>query len=1015
MTQLARKLRITDYFSLGWGTMGGVGWLVVMDDWLTRGGPLGGILGFAIGGVLLLPIGYVYGKLVMAMPDASGEVAYTASVFPQPVSFFTGWMMMLAYFIVCPWEAVAVGRIAGYIFPALDSIELYRVAGKPVYLPHLAIGLGLTGLLTLLNYRGIRLSATFQNWTTFGTLALFVVFVGIGVTRGSTSNFPPLFTHTPFISILLVLQIVPYFMTGYESVTKAAEEANPEFRSRSFLRAIWAAIIVGFLFYIIVIAAVGFVAPWHELDRRSLHDRGRIRACNRLALDRQHHSGFSASLPVQGVQRKLRSRQPLAVCDGKARFGGRSFGKSPSEKSDARNSSALGRFRYGRVHVPRQRDPHPDNRRRLPRLCDRMVCCLRRLSANESPAARTHNRVAGCVRGARYGADEDFAFRSWPLFWMGMACARFLVSHWNSHRPPSRFTTCQQRKCSGELGETFMTIARRITLLFLVAVSSLTFAADRPFDLVIIKGHIVDGTGSPWYSGDIGIRDGRIAAIGNLSESGRKRTIDAAGKVIAPGFIDMLGQSETTILVDPRLPSKIFQGITTEVTGEGGSIAPLNDAIIEADLPGYEHYKIKPDWRTFRQYFVRLEKQGIGINLASYVGATQVRRMVLGDADVQPTAEQLEKMKALVRDAMREGAVGVSTSLEYAPAPYAKTEEIIALAGEAAKFGGIYATHMRSESDSILESIDESLRIGREAHIPVEIWHIKVAGKNNWGRMPDVIAKINQARAQGADISANTYAYTAWFNSMSAFIPPWAHDGGDLKLIERLKDPSTRARIRKDMTTPSKDWDNEWDEISGPQDIMIGVVQNAELKKFQGKRLSDVAQAWNKDPMDALFDLLIEDKAFTSCAVFGMSEPDVALALQQPWVSVDNDSSGTSPDGILGEEHPHPRAYGTFPRILRKYVREEKKLTLEDAIRKFAALPAQRMHFNDRGVLKQGMWADVVIFDPETVRDLATFDNPNQLSQGMEFVLVNGVPVIENGKMTGALPGKVLRGAGFTP
>jgi len=560
-----------------------------------------------------------------------------------------------------------------------------------------------------------------------------------------------------------------------------------------------------------------------------------------------------------------------------------------------------------------------------------------------------------------------------------------------------------------------MTGARRLTLLILLTLSAFVFAADRPFDLVIIKGHVVDGTGSPWYSGDIGIRDGRIAAIGNLSESARKRTIDAGGKVVAPGFIDMLGQSETTLLVDPRLPSKIFQGITTEVTGEGGSIAPLNDTIIEADRPGYEHYKITPDWRTFRQYFARLEKQGMGINLASYVGATQVRRMVLGDADVQPTSEQLESMKALVRDAMHEGAVGVSTSLEYAPAPYAKTEEIIALASEAAKFGGIYATHMRSESDNVLASIDESLRIGREAHIPVEIWHIKVAGKKNWGRMPEVVAKINQARAQGADISANTYAYPAWFNSMSAFIPPWAHDGGDFKLIERLKDPATRARIRKDMETPSKDWDNEWDEISGPQDVMIGVVQNPVLKKFQGKRLSDVAQDWSKDPMDALFDLLIEDKAFTSCAVFGMSEPDVALALEQPWVSVDNDSSGTSPDGILGEEHPHPRAYGTFPRILRKYVREEKKLTLEDAIRKFSALPAQRMRFADRGVLKQGMWADVVIFDPQTVRDLATFDNPNQLSQGMEFVLVNGVPVIEHGKMTGALPGRVLRGAGFAP
>lgn len=265
MTQLARKLRIADYFSLGWGTMVGVGWLVVMDDWLLRGGTLGGILGFAIGGLLLLPIGYVYGKLVMAMPDASGEVAYTAKVFPRPVSFFTGWMMMLAYFIVCPWEAVAVGRIAGYIFPVLNSLELYRVAGKPVYLPHVAIGLLLTLLVTLVNYRGIRLSATFQNWSTFGTLALFAVFVGVGVTRGSAANFPPLFTHSPFISILLVLQIVPYYMTGYESVTKSAEEANPQFRAKGFSRAIYAAIIVGFVFYVIVIAAVGFVAPWQQL------------------------------------------------------------------------------------------------------------------------------------------------------------------------------------------------------------------------------------------------------------------------------------------------------------------------------------------------------------------------------------------------------------------------------------------------------------------------------------------------------------------------------------------------------------------------------------------------------------------------------------------------------------------------------------------------------------------------------------------------------------------------------
>lgn len=558
----------------------------------------------------------------------------------------------------------------------------------------------------------------------------------------------------------------------------------------------------------------------------------------------------------------------------------------------------------------------------------------------------------------------------------------------------------------------------RFVVLITVLLSAPLLAAvpvAPAFDLVIINGHIIDGTGSPWYSGDVGIRDGHVVAIGNLAGTPRQRTLDAHGRVVAPGFIDMLGQSDATILVDPRLPSKIFQGITTEITGEGGSAAPLNDAIIANDRPGYAHLKIDPDWRTFRQYFARLEKQGMGINLASFVGATQVRRMVLGDDDKQPTPEQLAQMRALVNQAMLDGAVGVSTSLEYAPAPYAKTEELIALASEASKYGGIYATHMRSESDDVLGSIDEALRIGREGHIPVEIWHLKVAGKSNWGRMPEVIAKINAARAQGADITADTYAYPAWFNSMSAFIPPWAHDGGDAKLVERLKDPATRSRIRQDLLTPTSQWDNEWQEIPGPEAVMIGVVQNPELRQFQGKRLSEIAAIWHKSPMDSLFDLLIADHAFTECAVFGMSEPDVALALQQPWVAIDNDSSGTSPQGILGQEHPHPRAYGTFPRILRKYVREEHQLSLEDALRKFSALPAQRMRLNDRGVLKQGMWADIVVFDPNTIRDLATFDSPNQLSQGMEYVLVNGVPVIEQGKMTGALPGRVLRGPGFVP
>ena len=556
--------------------------------------------------------------------------------------------------------------------------------------------------------------------------------------------------------------------------------------------------------------------------------------------------------------------------------------------------------------------------------------------------------------------------------------------------------------------------AQLLAFMAVLVVGWVQAQTEPAFDLVISDGHIMDGTGSPWYSGDLGIRAGKIAAIGNLSQAARKRTIDAGGKVVAPGFIDMLGQSEMTILVDPRLPSKIFQGITSEITGEGNSIAPLNDAIIQSDRKSYEYYHLTPDWKTFRQYFGRLEKQGIGINLGSYVGATQVRRMVLGDEDRQPTPQQLEQMKTLVREAMKDGAVGVSTSLEYAPATYAKTAELIALAGEAGKFGGIYATHMRNESDSVLEAIDEALRIGREGHIPVEIWHIKVAGKSNWGRMPEVVAKINAARAAGADVSADTYAYTAWYNDFSAFIPPWAHDGGTQKLVERLKDPATRARIRKDMLTPSRDWDNEWQEIPGPEAIMIGAVQNPALLSMQGKRLSEVAKLWNKDPIDALFDFLIQDPN-TGVAVFGMSQPDVTLALQQPWVSIDNDSEGTSPEGLLGHAHPHPRAYGTFPRILSKYVREDKALSLENAIRKFTALPAQRMRLADRGVLKTGMWADVVVFDPATVRDRATFDNPNQLSDGMEFVLVNGVPVIDQGKMTGALPGKVLRGPAYVP
>lgn len=540
-------------------------------------------------------------------------------------------------------------------------------------------------------------------------------------------------------------------------------------------------------------------------------------------------------------------------------------------------------------------------------------------------------------------------------------------------------------------------------------VSLLLFAsAVTPYDVVIRNGHIIDGTGSPWYAGDVAIRAGRIAAIGNLAGVPAKSTIDARGMVVAPGFIDMLGQSELTILVNPHLPSKIYQGITTEITGEGGSIAPLTPALVKADHVTYEHYHITPDWHSFREYFARLRRQGLGINLASYVGATQVRRAVIGEENRPPTPAELERMKTMVREAMRDGAMGLSTSLQYAPAPYASTEELIALAAEAAKFGGIYASHIRNEGDSIDAALDEAFRIGREARIPVEIWHLKAAGKSNWGRMPEIVARIERARRSGIDVAADTYAYTAAFNSLSAAIPPWAHEGGDAKLIERLKDPATRARIRKEMETPSGDWNNEWQQVTGPEAFIVGAVQNPKLVPLEGKTIAQIAKLWGKDPIDTIFDLLIEDQAFTSVAFYVMSEPDVLLALRQPWVSLCNDSQGTAPDGLLGQEHPHPRAYGAFPHVLRKYVREDKALSLEDAIRKFTALPAGRMRLSDRGVLKTGMWADVVVFDPESVRDRATFDNPNQLAEGMRFVLVNGVPVIAEGKMTNALPGKVL-------
>jgi len=533
------------------------------------------------------------------------------------------------------------------------------------------------------------------------------------------------------------------------------------------------------------------------------------------------------------------------------------------------------------------------------------------------------------------------------------------------------------------------------------------------YDLIIEHGRVIDGTGAPWFAADVGIRAGRITAIGQLDKATATRRINAAGRVVAPGFIDMLGQSELTLLVNPHVPSKIFQGITTEITGEGESVAPVDAAIAREAAPKFSHYGITQDWTDFAGYFARLEKQGTGINIGTYVGATTVREMVVGYADRAASPDELTRMQAIVATAMRQGALGVSSALEYAPAPYASTEELIALASTAAQFGGIYATHMRSEQESIMASIDETIRIGREAHIPVEIWHLKAGGVGNFGLMPEIVARIDRARAGGVDIAADTYAYPAWYNDLSAFIPPWAHDGGDAKLIERLKDPAVRARLRTELATATTDWDNEWRSVPGPEAILIATVLNPKLLDLQGRSVADIAKARGTEPMDTLFDILVEDGAKTTVAVFAMSEPDIALAAIQPWVSFCNDSEGTSPDGLLGMEFPHPRAYGTFPRVLRKYVREERRMRLEEAIRKFTSLPASRLRINDRGVLKAGLWADIVVFDPEKITDKATFSAPKQLSVGIQWMLVNGVPVIADGVATNALPGRVLRGQGY--
>jgi N-acyl-D-amino-acid deacylase len=545
-------------------------------------------------------------------------------------------------------------------------------------------------------------------------------------------------------------------------------------------------------------------------------------------------------------------------------------------------------------------------------------------------------------------------------------------------------------------------------------------AASAPqYDYLLINGRVVDGSGNPWFYGDLGIKGDKIVFIGNAGEDARAtRVIDAKGLIIAPGFIDMLGQSEMNQLIDNRAVSKITQGVTTEITGEGGSIAPVNDQQIKEQEDFTRHFHITIDWHTLDQYFRRFERNGSAINLGTYVGAAQVRQYVLGNADRAPTAEELRRMQDLVDEAMRQGALGISTSLIYAPGNYAQTDELIALARVAAKYHGVYASHMRNESDREDLALAEAFRIGREANIPVEIFHLKVAGKQNWGKMQNVVAMIQQQRDQGLDVTADHYPYLAGATSLGASIPPKYHVGGVDAMIARLKDPATRAQIKKEMMSPPQgNAENLFYGSGGPEGVMVISVLNPELKKYEGKRVSEIAKMpgpmQRPDPLDTVIDMVIADRDNVGAIYFLMTEDDLRTAMKQPWVSVGTDFGACALQGPLGESPCHPRAWGTFPRILGRYVRQDHVLTLEDAIRKFTSLPAQRERLDRRGLLRDGYFADITVFNPETVNDVATYENPNRISTGIEYVFVNGALEVEHEKPTGKLSGRALRGPGY--
>jgi N-acyl-D-amino-acid deacylase len=551
-------------------------------------------------------------------------------------------------------------------------------------------------------------------------------------------------------------------------------------------------------------------------------------------------------------------------------------------------------------------------------------------------------------------------------------------------------------------------------ILLVIACFGQNASADPPFDVIIKGGTVYDGTGAAGRVTDVAIRGDRISSIGDLASAAAKNTINARGLAVAPGFINMLSWSTESLIQDGRSQSEIRQGVTTEIMGEGNSMGPLNDRMKERYVREQKDIKYDIKWNTLAEYLRYLEKHGVSCNVASFLGATTVREYVIGLEDKQPTPEQLEQMRDLVRKEMEAGALGIGTSLIYPPAFYAKTDELIELCKVAAKYQGKYISHMRSEGNQLLESLDELIRISREAGLPAELYHIKAAGEKNWLKEGELLGRIEAAQKEGLKISANMYTYTAAGTGLDACLPPWTEDGGYPALFKRLRDPATREKIAAEVRVDSDAWENLYLAAGSPDKIVLTGFKSEKLKPLTGKTLAEVAKVRGKDPIETIMDLLSEDESRIDSMYFLMSEENVRKELAKPWISFGSDEASQAPEGVFLKSNPHPRAYGNFARVLGKYSRDEKVLTLPEAVRRLSALPATNLGLDHRGFIQEGMFADVVVFDPATIADRATFDKPHQYAVGMEHVFVNGVQVLKNGEHTGVKPGRALWGPGKT-